>query len=97
MKAVSMGSLRWLIEKEKKICYIKSNPKKNPPNYRDRKQISGFLELGVGMRSDYKLAQGNMEVFDIYFTIGGFYEIFVTSHKVFLKPPVHTHKTLFLS
>lgn len=39
-----------------------------------------------------------MEVFDIYFTIGGFYEIFVTSHKVFFfKPPVHTHKTLFLS
>lgn len=35
------------------------------------------------MRSDYKLAQGNVEVFDIYFTIGGFYEIFVTSHKVF--------------
>ena len=35
------------------------------------------------MRSDYKLAQGNVEVFEIYFTIGGFYEIHVTSHKVF--------------
>ena len=51
--------------KKKFFCYIKSNPKKNPQNYRGRKQISGFLELGVGMSSDYKLAQGKVEVFEI--------------------------------